>query len=149
MGNKLIRFTVVRYTMILQWITCVSPVMMLLVRLYMSRVFFMSGLQKLRDWDNTIALFTTEHPVPLMSPHIAAIMSSTFELCCPVLLTLGLAARLATLPVLGMTAIIYFTYDGSAEVCEWFLLYGMILFYGAGKLSLDYLISKKWKGAAI
>lgn len=148
MNNKIIRFAIAKCTTILHGLNMASPVMMLLVRLYMAQVFFLSGLQKIRNWDNTISLFTSEHPVPFLPPQVAAVMSSMFELSCPVLLTLGLAARLATLPVLGMTAVIYFTYDHSAEVCEWFLLYGMILFYGPGKLSFDHLISKKLKGAA-
>ncbi|MBP9061262.1 MAG: hypothetical protein KBF98_13230, partial [Rhodoferax sp.] len=39
----------------------------LLARLYVAKVFFMSGLTKLRDWDITLALFMDEYKVPLLS----------------------------------------------------------------------------------
>jgi len=146
MKNKIVLFAMSKYTMILQWLNCLSPLMMLIVRIYMSRIFFLSGLQKFHDFDNAVSLFANEYHVPVLSPYLAAAMGMTFELGCSVLLALGLATRLATLPVLGMTTVIYFTYDNSAEVCGWFLFFGMILFYGPSRLSLDHLIKRKFSG---
>ncbi|MFZ3237262.1 MAG: DoxX family membrane protein [Stellaceae bacterium] len=40
--------------------------------------------------------------VPLPPPEIAAVISATFELSCSSLIFLGLATRLASLPLLGM-----------------------------------------------
>jgi hypothetical protein len=40
--------------------------------------------------------------VPVLPPEAAAAMASTFEIGCSVLLVIGLASRLATLPMLGM-----------------------------------------------
>ena len=45
-----------------------------LARLYVAQIFFASGLTKLRDWDITLALFTDEYKVPLLSPEIAALL---------------------------------------------------------------------------
>jgi putative oxidoreductase len=55
-----------------------------------------------RGWETTIALFNDEYKLPGLPPEIAAVMASSFELGCSTLLMLGLATRLATLPLLGM-----------------------------------------------
>jgi uncharacterized membrane protein YphA (DoxX/SURF4 family) len=133
-----------KFLHILNW---ASPAMMLVIRLWIAHIFWASGTLKISNWSNTIWLFTNEHPVPGMPPLVAAIFGTTFELSCPVLLTLGLMSRLATLPLLVMTAVINFTYDNNIEHTYWAMLLGMILFYGPGKLSVDYWIGKKYAKA--
>ncbi len=125
-----------------------QPLMMLAARLLMARVFFVSGMLKISDWPNTIDLFTHEFPVPFLPPEFAALSGTFFELTCPVLLTLGLGARFATLPLLAMTAVINFTYQDAIEHYYWATLLGLILCYGAGPLSLDAVLRRKCnKGA--
>lgn len=133
------------YKIFLHYINTLSPIMMLIVRLWMAQVFWVSGVLKISDWDNTIYLFTNEFPVPFMPPLLAAISGTFFELICPVLLVLGLGARLATLPLIAMTAVINFTYSHALEHYYWAMLLGMILFYGPGKISVDYWLGKKFK----
>ncbi|MCZ8284856.1 MAG: DoxX family membrane protein, partial [Bacteroidia bacterium] len=53
-----------------------QPLAALLARLYVAQVFFLSGLTKLRDWEITVALFTDEYKVPLLSPALAAAMGT-------------------------------------------------------------------------
>lgn len=133
------------YSRFLHVINTLSPAMMLVVRLWMAYVFWVSGVLKISDWGNTIYLFTNEFPVPGLEPHVAAVMGTTFELTCPILLTLGLMARLATLPLLVMTAVINFTYDNNIEHYYWAMLLGVILTSGPGKLSVDHWLNKKFK----
>jgi putative oxidoreductase len=61
----------------------------------------------------------------------------------PVLLALGLFARLATLPLIGMVVVIQlFVYpDSWAEHLTWAALLLLILTRGAGALSLDRFIA--------
>jgi putative oxidoreductase len=132
------------YNKLLCVLNALANPMALIIRLWMAKIFWASGILKINDWSNTIYLFTNEHPVPFLPPLLAAISATTFELLCPVLLTVGFATRLATLPMLAMTAVINFTYDNSPEHYYWAILLGTILFYGPGKLSLDYFISKKF-----
>ena len=132
------------YAAFLNLFNFLSPAMMLVIRLWIAHIFWASGILKISDWGNTLWLFTNEHPVPFMPPLIAAIVGTTFEISCPVLLTLGLASRLATLPLLAMTAVINFTYDNNSEHYYWAMLLGIILCYGPGKLSLDYWIGRKY-----
>ena len=114
-----------------------------LFRLSIAAVFWNSGLTKLASWQTTIVLFRDEYRVPLLPPELAATLAASVELTCPVLLVLGLATRLATLPMLGMTFVIEtFVYpEDWIEHLGWasFLLF--ILSRGPGPLSLDRLIA--------
>ena len=65
------------------------------LRLYVGRVFFASGLIKLSNWDATLALFTHEYHVPVLSPHLAAVLGTAAEVGLPVFLVLGLGTRFA------------------------------------------------------
>ena len=136
------------YACFLKGIDWVSPVMMLIIRLWIAHIFWNSGMVKISDWDSTIYLFQHEYAVPLLPPAIAAVFATIFELSCPVLLTIGLASRLATLPLLVMTAIINFTYQNLDEHYYWAILLGTILFYGPNRLSLDYLIRRQFRALA-
>ena len=74
-----------------------QPLAALAARVYVAQVFFSSGLTKLRDWGTTVALFTDEYKVPLLSPTVAAVLGTAGELVLPVLLVLGLAGRFSAL----------------------------------------------------
>jgi uncharacterized membrane protein YphA (DoxX/SURF4 family) len=136
-------FIVRLYKKFLHIASHLSPLMLFVVRMWIARVFWLSGLVSISDWGNEMYLFTHEFHVPVVSPWFAAVSSTVFEIACPVLLTLGLATRLAALPLLAITGVIYFTYDQNVEHVYWALLLGVILFVGPGKLSADYVISRK------
>lgn len=133
------------YMKFIELVDKLSPVMLFIIRLWMAHVFFASGLVKIDDFENTVALFRDEYKTPFLPPEIAAYIGTSFELACPVLLTFGLATRLATLPLLAMTAVIQFTYLEHTDHIYWAILLGTILTVGAGKISLDYLIAKKFR----
>ncbi len=57
---------------------------------------------------------------------------------------LGLGARLATLPMLAMVAVIQFTYDNNMEHFYWAMLLATILCFGPGKLALDHFIRARF-----
>ena len=131
------------YNRFLALLEMLEPALLFAVRLAIAHVFLASGLVKIEDFPNAVALFAQEYKVPLLPPHLAAVLSTMFELGCSVLLTLGLFARLATLPLLGMTAVIQFTYDSNVQHLYWALLLGVILFVGPGKWSLDRKLAPK------
>lgn len=117
-----------------------------LARAGIAVVFWRSGQTKLANWDLTVALFRDEYRVPVLPPDLAALLATTFELACPVLLVLGLASRLATLPLLGMTAVIQlFVYPESwPDHLIWAAVLLSILARGPGALSLDHLIARRF-----
>lgn len=132
------------YNLLLNKVKGLQSFMLVLIRIWMAHVFFVSGLVKISDFNNTIYLFQNEYAVPILPPILAAIASTFFELACPVLITIGLATRLATLPLLAMTAVIQFTYDQNIQHAYWAMLLGVILSFGPGAFSLDHLIKKKY-----
>jgi putative oxidoreductase len=120
----------------------------LLFRIAIGSVFWSSGLTKLASWQATVALFRDEYQVPLLPPEAAALLGTTFELACPVFLVLGLATRLATLPLLGMTFVIeVFVYP---EYWTQHLLWASALLFllarGAGVVSIDHFIARRLFG---
>jgi putative oxidoreductase len=116
----------------------------LLFRLAVAGVFFRAGLAKFTSWEPTVALFRDEYRVPVLSPEIAAALATTFELGCSVLLVVGLATRPATLPLLGMIAVIQlFVYPSAwPEHLTWASILLCLLTRGAGPLALDHLIAR-------
>ena len=114
----------------------------LLFRLAIAAVFLNGGLTKTANWMLTIQLFADEYQVPVLSPEIAAMMSVTFEFGCSILLVLGLATRLATLPLLGMLAVIQtFVYPNAwSDHLTWGSILLFLLTRGGGALSLDRLL---------
>ncbi|MGQ0677289.1 MAG: FAD-dependent oxidoreductase [Rhodospirillales bacterium] len=116
-----------------------DPPYRLFIRLWMAEVFFTSGRTKIASWETTVALFAEEYKVPLLPPELAAYLATATELSAPVLLAVGLAARAAALPLIGMTFVIQFTYLDRAEHFYWMMLLGLIVLHGPGLLSLDRL----------
>ncbi|HXV23912.1 MAG TPA: DoxX family protein [Alphaproteobacteria bacterium] len=118
-------------------------IVQLLARIGVAAVFFKSGMTKIASWEFTLMLFREEYRVPLLPPELAAPLATATELSMPVLLALGLFARLATLPLLGMVVVIQlFVYPQSwAEHLTWTALLLLILTRGPGSISLDRLIS--------
>ena len=119
-------------------------VIQLMFRVAIAAVFWSSGLTKIASWDTTIALFRDEYMVPLLPSELAAVISATFELSCSALIVVGLATRLATLPLLGMTFVIeVFVYP---EYWAMHLMWASILLFlltkGPVVFSLDHYIRR-------
>jgi len=129
-----------------------QPVVLLALRLYVSSIFFRSGLVKISDWSATLALFHDEYKVPLLPPDLAAFVGAFGELTFPVLITLGLLGRFgaAGLFVVNAMAVIsypqLFGFECPAGINAHFY-WGSILLalsvFGPGKISLDALILKR------
>ena len=119
-----------------------QPLAALLARLYVAQVFFLSGLTKLRDWDTTVALFTDEYKVPLLSPTVAAALGTASELVLPVLLLLGLAGRFSALGLFVVNAVAVISLSEIAPAAlQQHILWGTLLaalaIYGMGSWSVD------------
>jgi putative oxidoreductase len=118
------------------------PLIQLLFRLAIAAVFFKGGLAKTANWMLTVQLFADEYQVPALPPEIAAMLAVTCEFGCSALLVLGLATRLATLPLLGMLAVIQtFVYPNAwSDHLTWGSILLFLLTRGGGALSLDRLL---------
>jgi putative oxidoreductase len=114
----------------------------LVFRLSVASVFFRSGRSKILSWDTTILLFANEYRVPVLSPELAATLSTGFELGCSILIAFGVLTRLATLPLLGMVFVIQtFVYpENWVEHLTWAAMLLFLLTRGAGAISFDHLL---------
>lgn len=123
-----------------------SPLLDLGIRLWMANVFWTSGLAKIQSWATTLSLFEHEYKLPFLNDKLAAWGTTLIELACPVLLALGLATRLATIPMLVMTVFLQFTPLSHTDHIYWAFLLGSLLLKGPGKISLDAFLFEKYGG---
>ncbi|HBD7245638.1 TPA: DoxX family protein [Legionella pneumophila] len=128
-----------------------APIFILLTRLYLTQVFFLSGLTKISNWQATLSLFQNEYMVPVMSPTFAAYLGTACELGFPVLITLGLGSRLVLFGLFLFNLFAVFSYKflwtpdgavGLTDHMQWGIMILMLLCTGPGKLSIDYLIRR-------
>lgn len=123
---------------------------LLAARLWIAKVFFMSGLVKIKSWDTTVALFADEYKVPVLPPEIAAYMATAAELSFPVMLVLGLMTPVAALGLFIMTLVIeFFVYPGTTDHYHWMLLLGLLMTHGSGKFGADFWLVRKFGKCAI
>jgi putative oxidoreductase len=119
-------------------------IILLAGRIGVGATFFKAGLLKYRSWEFTVKLFEEEYRVPLLDPTVAAGIATVQELTIPILLFMGLATRIATIPLLGMIAVIQlFVYPNAYnEHLVWGSILMLLLTRGPGVVSLDYLIER-------
>ena len=145
----MLRILIQRALVITGLVDRLQPVALLALRLYVSSIFFRSGIVKISDWSATLALFHDEYKVPLLPPDLAAWVGAFGELAFPVLIVLGLMGRLgaAGLFMVNLMAVISYPqlwgFDCPAGINAHFY-WGSILLalsiFGPGKLSIDHLI---------
>ena len=113
------------------------------MRLAVGATFFRSGMDKYQSFDTAITLFRDEYRLPLLPPEIAAYMGTTVELCAPVLLVLGVFARLGATALLVMTFTIQLLVypENWPEHLMWASILSYVLSRGAGALSIDRIVA--------
>ena len=131
----------------------VAPAVNLVLRLWVAKVFFWSGLTKIESIDTTLMLFEYEYEVPLLPPDIAAYAGTAAELVLPVLLVLGLGGRFAAVALFVFNIVAVISYPSlNATGMVWHYAWGLALLpamlYGPGTLSIDYWIRKRYLPAS-
>jgi putative oxidoreductase len=133
-----------------------SPVIDLIIRLWMANIFWKSGLAKISDWEHTLDLFRFEFKVPVLPPELAAVLATSAELICPVLLVAGLATRFSAAVLMFLTFMAAISYHLAVENAHnnwgqgylahiyFEMLLAVIVLHGPGKLSIDHFIRKKF-----
>ena len=122
------------------------PFLLLVQRLGIAAVFFMSGRTKVDGLltvnDSAFELFRYEYALPLIRPELAAYAATYSEHLFPLLLVLGLFTRFAATALLVMTLVIQlFVYpDAWPTHLSWAGLLLPLIALGGGKLSLDRLL---------
>ena len=119
-------------------------IILLAGRVGVGAVFFKAGLLKYRSFEFAVLLFRDEYKVPLLDPAVAARIAMIQELTIPIFLFLGLATRVATVPLLSMILVIQtFVYPNAyQDHLVWGAILLLVLTRGPGVFSLDYLIER-------
>lgn len=130
-----------------------QPLALLVIRLYIARIFIWSGWLKLTSWDLTVDLFTSEYHVPLLPPTAAAVLGTFGELFFPALLVLGLFGRIGALGTFAVNAMAVISYShvllggGFEAALGQHLLWGTLTLglalFGPGAISLDWLLERR------
>jgi putative oxidoreductase len=120
------------------------------MRVAVGATFFRSGMNKAQSFDTAIVLFREEYRLPLLPPEIAAWLGTAVELSAPILLVLGLFARLGAAALLAMTLTIQFlVYPANwPEHLMWASILAYVLTRGPGALSIDRAIAFNLFGRA-
>ena len=130
------------------------PLGHLVIRVWLASIFLPAGLLKSESWVSTVYLFSYEYQVPFLNPELAAYLATVIELTWPFLLILGLGGRFSYVILFfyNIIAVISYPplltdqgYTGLQQHINWGLLIMMLMFYGNGKLSLDYWILSKFR----
>ena len=129
------------------------PVVLLVARLWMAKVFFDSGLARVNNWGSQEFLFSNIHPVPFLPASLAAPVTTAAELVLPVLLAVGLLGRLSAGGLLVMTMVIQWVVAATPAGLEngignpahyfWMILLALLVVVGPGKLSLDSVLFRR------
>ncbi|HZP86341.1 MAG TPA: FAD-dependent oxidoreductase [Burkholderiales bacterium] len=119
-----------------------GPLVDLAVRLWLAQAFFVSGVLKVSNWDNALLLARNEYPVAWLDPVTAAWLGAATELGGAVLLALGLATRLAALPMLVLSLVIQMEYRALDTHLFWAALFLWYVVRGAGPIALDAALAR-------
>jgi len=125
----------------------IEPIVLLAARLWAASIFLKSGYLKVTTWDSTLYLFEEEYQVPIIPWELAAYAGTAAELILPVFLILGLLTRpmAAMLFMVNIVAVISYPVlweNGFYDHRFWGALILMNIMWGAGKISLDQLLTK-------
>lgn len=147
------------YALLVRLASSLRSPLLLVLRLYWGWSFFQTGMGKLGNLGQTAEFFGT---LGIPFPTLNAAMAGATECFGGLLLLVGLASRLVTLPLIITMIVAYVTADHEAlmdifnepdkflEAAPFlFLLASVIIFvFGPGAFSLDYLLGKKFAPAA-
>ncbi len=131
----------------------VQSIFLLLIRLYWGWQFFLTGKGKLADLEKPTQFFQS---LGIPFPHQQAILAGTTECVGGLLLLIGLASRLVSIPLAIVMTVAYLTADIevvknifndpdkflAADEFLFFYAVILVLLFGPGKFSVDWLIKR-------
>jgi putative oxidoreductase len=142
------------YELLIKVASSLQSPLLLVLRLYWGWQFFGTGKGKLSDLDKVAGFFGTLN-IPF--PYFNALLAGATECFGGLLLLVGLASRLVSVPLAFTMVIAYLTAEQEAlhaifsdpdkftEATPFLFLLTcvVILVFGPGKLSIDYLLERK------
>lgn len=147
------------YGLLIRVASSLKSPFLLIVRLYWGWQFFLTGKGKLSDLSQPTQFFTSLH-IPF--PAFNAVLVSVTECVGGLLLLVGLASRLISIPLIILLCVAYLTADNEAlrsiysdpdkftGATPFLFLFAAVLIciFGPGVFSVDYLLGKKFGAPA-
>lgn len=144
------------YSLLVSGGNSLQSLFLLFVRLYWGWQFMVDGWGKLHNLPKVIEYFGS---LGLPAPGPTAVFVSILELVGGAMLALGLGSRLIALLLTGNMTVAYITGDREALLSiftdpdkfyaaapfTYLLASLIILIFGPGRFSLDYVIGRKWE----
>lgn len=141
------------YKLWVKAISCLQSPLLLAIRLYWGWQFFLTGRGKLMNLDRTAGFFQS---LNIPHPHLNAVMAGSTECFGGLCLLLGLGSRILTIPLIVTMSIAYLTAESdalhaifsdpdkfvSAAPFEFMFAAIIVLVFGPGKFSLDWLLAR-------
>ena len=160
-SNLFVSFVRSAYLLLIRVALSLQSPFLLIVRLYWGWSFFQTGSGKLQNLSKPTEYFASLH-IPF--PAVNAVLAGTTECVGGLLLLVGLASRLTTLPLTFVMIIAYLTTEGealhslfvdhdpdkflSATPFQFLFAVLIVLIFGPGAFSLDHLLMKKFGATA-
>ena len=124
-----------------------QDLLLLGLRWYVAWQFWVSGWEKLQDWDTTRLLFHEEYHVPVLPPDVAAVLGTFGEVAFPALLVAGFLTRYAALGLsfVNVMAVVSYAHVLLTEGYEaalgqhvlWGVMAATLVVFGGGRWSAD------------
>lgn len=124
----------------------------LFIRCWLAYIFMQAGWEQWLAWKATLLSFQYEYHVPLINHTTAAYLAIGIQLFVPLFMVMGLGGRLPTVILFIFNLMAVWSYpflltingsEGLEDHFYWGVLLAVLLCYGYGKWSLDYLI--QWR----
>jgi putative oxidoreductase len=136
-----------------------QPLVALGTRLFVCDVFLRSGWLKISSWDSTLGLFENEYHVPVLPPHLAAVVGTFGELFFPLLVLSGFLGRAGAVGLFCVNLMAVVSYanvllaPGFEAAIGQHYLWGFMLLvlvvYGPGQISVDHWLTRSRRSAAL
>lgn len=124
--------------------------LLLFLRFWIAKIFFLSGRTKAGDGflelnGFTPTLFEEEYEVPFLDPELAAQLALYGETFLPLMLMFGVLTRFGAAGLIVMTLVIQISYSAHsfAESLTWLGALLPILLMGPGRWSVDHNIGQR------
>jgi putative oxidoreductase len=150
-------FVVGAYKVLITLASSLQSPVLLILRLYWGWQFFVDGKGKLQNLDKVTNYFGHDLHIPF--PHLNALMASGVECVGGLLLLVGVASRLVSIPLIFTMIVAYLTAEREALNHIFsapdkfvtadpflYLLASVIIFvFGPGVFSVDWLLGRKYR----
>ncbi len=119
-----------------------GPVVDVLIRLWLAKVFFVSGVLRIFGLRLAPYLPHAVYPVPWVEALSPTYLGAAIQMTIPILLALGLATRWAALYMLILVLVVQINYVPLDINLYSATLFGWFAICGAGSLSVDHLLAR-------